>query len=76
MAYLQVCWLVGWMLVVHLERLRKLKLLDLHLSAQKLAGLTLRGVGPLWLGARPSFKITAAVKTALDAENRFPGLDD
>jgi len=50
--------------------------LDQQLSAQKLAGLTLRGDSPLWLGARPDFKITAAVKTALDAECRFPGLDD
>lgn len=50
--------------------------LDQQLSAQKLSGLTLRGVGPLWLGARPNFKITPAVKAALDAENRFPGLDD
>ena len=26
--------------------------------------------------AAANFKITAAVKAALDAENRFPGLDD
>lgn len=51
-------------------------ILDQQLSAQKMAGLTLRGDSPLWLGARPDFKITAAVKAALDAENRFPGLDD
>lgn len=51
-------------------------ILDQQLSVQKLAGLTLRGGSPLWLGARPRFKITAAVKAALDAENRFPGLDD
>ncbi len=50
--------------------------LDQQLSAQKLAALTLRGASPLWLGARPNFKITAAVKVALDAGNRFPGLDD
>ncbi len=51
-------------------------ILDQQLSAQKLAGLTLRGASPLWLGARPNLKITAAVKAALDAENRFPGLND
>jgi glycolate oxidase FAD binding subunit len=50
--------------------------LDQQLSAQKLGGLTLRGPGPLWLGVRPDYQITAAVKAALDAENRFPGLDD
>jgi glycolate oxidase FAD binding subunit len=50
--------------------------LDRNLQTQKLSGLTLRGDAPLWLGARPNFKITSAVKAALDAENRFPGLDD
>jgi len=50
--------------------------LDEILRAQKLAGVTLRGDAPLWLGARPRFQISEAVKAALDAENRFPGLDD
>ena len=51
-------------------------LLDQQLSAQKLAGLALCGDSPLWLGTRPKFRITGAVKAALDAENRFPGLED
>jgi glycolate oxidase FAD binding subunit len=50
--------------------------LDEHLRAQGLSGVTLRGTAPLWLGARKHFQISQAVKTALDAENRFPGLDD
>jgi hypothetical protein len=36
----------------------------------------LRGQGPLWLGKIDRPKITAAVKKALDSENRFPSLDD
>jgi glycolate oxidase FAD binding subunit len=50
--------------------------LDRNLQTQKLSALTLRGDTPLWLGARPAFTISTAVKAALDAENRFPGLDD
>ncbi|PTX95643.1 FAD-binding protein [Opitutus sp. ER46] len=38
--------------------------------------LTLRGAGPLWAGPAPRFEIMRAVKTALDAAGRFPGLDD
>lgn len=39
-------------------------------------GLTLRGDEPLWIGGRPRFGIEAAVKQALDPQNRFPTLDD
>lgn len=39
-------------------------------------GLTLRGDSPLWIGGRPRFAIEAAVKQALDPQNRFPTLDD
>jgi glycolate oxidase FAD binding subunit len=39
-------------------------------------GLTLRGDFPLWIGDRPRFAIEAAVKQALDPENRFPSLDE
>jgi len=49
---------------------------DESLRTQKLAGVTLRGDAPLWLGSRPRFRISEAVKVALDAYNRFPGLDD
>jgi glycolate oxidase FAD binding subunit len=49
---------------------------SLKLHGMKLPGLTLRGDAPLWLGARSEFKIAAAVKAALDAENRFPSLND
>ena len=41
-----------------------------------LPALTLRGAGPLWLDAPASPAITAAVKTALDPQNRFPSLAD
>jgi glycolate oxidase FAD binding subunit len=50
--------------------------LDAWLQKASLAGLTVRGDGPLWLGAKPRPAITAAVKQALDPENRFPSLDD
>jgi len=49
---------------------------DENLRAQGLPGVTLRGDAPLWLGARTHSQISQAVKAALDAENRFPGLDD
>lgn len=40
------------------------------------SGLTLRGDAPLWIGPRPASAIEAAVKSALDPEDRFPTLDD
>ena len=39
-----------------------------------LPALTLRGPGPLWLDAPTAPGISAAVKTALDPQNRFPSL--
>lgn len=39
-----------------------------------LPALTLRGPGPLWLDAPAAPAIVAAVKTALDPQNRFPSL--
>jgi glycolate oxidase FAD binding subunit len=50
--------------------------LDSALQSQKLSGVTLRGQAPLWAGTQTSFKIASAVKTALDAETRFPGLNE
>ena len=50
--------------------------LDQKLQTQNLSGVTLRGDAPLWLCARTDFKISTAVKAALDAENRFPSLND
>jgi glycolate oxidase FAD binding subunit len=47
---------------------------DGKLHGLKLPGLTLHGDAPVWLGVRHDFKIAAAVKVALDAENRFPSL--
>jgi glycolate oxidase FAD binding subunit len=41
-----------------------------------LSALTLRGAMPLWLGRKSRPAIQAAVKNALDPENRFPSLDD
>ena len=40
------------------------------------AGATLRGEAPLWLGLRARPAIARAVKQALDPVNRFPSLDD
>lgn len=39
-------------------------------------GMTLWGEGALWLGTTPPSDIMRAVKTALDAEHRFPNLDE
>ncbi len=39
-------------------------------------GMTLRGDAPLWIGVRPRYAIEAAVKQALDPQNRFPTLDE
>ena len=39
-------------------------------------GMTLRGDAPLWIGDRSRFAIEAAVKHALDPQQRFPTLDD
>ena len=49
---------------------------DKQLRKQGLSGLALRGSVPLWTGARVRPAIAGAVKLALDAENRFPSLDD
>lgn len=37
--------------------------------------VTLRGEAPLWSGQQSRFEVMQAVKTALDPQNRFPGLD-
>lgn len=49
---------------------------DAALQQLGLSGLTLRGSAPLWRGSRKNFKIGAAVKHALDPQNRFPSIDD
>jgi glycolate oxidase FAD binding subunit len=41
-----------------------------------LAGVTMRGEGPLWCGLQTRPKIVEAVKQVLDPGNRFPGLDE
>lgn len=38
--------------------------------------MTLRGSAPLWPGAQPRFEIMSRVKSALDADGRFPALDE
>ena len=47
-----------------------------YLSAPRtdLPGLTLRGDAPLWHGPRRDIALLAAVKTALDPQDRFPAL--
>ena len=50
--------------------------IDATLRELGLSGITLRGTGPLWCGMQTERQITRAVKTALDAPNRFPSLDD
>lgn len=49
---------------------------DQHLTRLGLAGLTLRGAAPLWLGRRAPSAIADAVKHALDPDHRFPSLHD
>ena len=50
----------------------------LHESLRSLGlrGVTLSGNAPLWCGARSTPAIAAAVKQALDPQNRFPSTDD
>ncbi|MSU36624.1 MAG: FAD-binding protein [Pedosphaera sp.] len=50
--------------------------LDARLRDLGLSGMTLRGIGPLWLGHRRVTQIEGAVKEALDPKNRFPSLDE
>jgi glycolate oxidase FAD binding subunit len=50
--------------------------LDQLLRALSLSGITLRGQAPLWLGVRKHYEIAGAIKSALDPQKRFPGLDD
>lgn len=50
--------------------------IDATLRTLDLAGVTLRGAGPLWPGSRKRPQIAEAVKSALDPQHRFPSLDD
>ena len=50
--------------------------LDQLLQRLALAGVTLWGIAPLWLGKRARPAIASAVKLALDPTNRFPSIDD
>jgi glycolate oxidase FAD binding subunit len=52
------------------------KKLDEALQDWGVAALALRGDVPLWLGAKGEGPITAAVKKALDPENRFLSLSE
>lgn len=47
-----------------------------RLRALSLPAVSLAGNAPLWCGAHTNSGISAAVKQALDPQNRFPGLDD
>ncbi len=51
---------------------------ELHkeLGVMGAEGIAWRGRSPLWLGTRRGTGIAAAVKNALDPEQRFPGLED
>ena len=49
---------------------------DEELRKLNLRGVGLRGDGPLWYGARKDFEIANAVKSALDPQDRFPGLNE
>ncbi len=51
-------------------------LLESAMGAGGVAGLALRGGGPLWWGARPKTEVETALRTALDPGNRFPPMDD
>jgi glycolate oxidase FAD binding subunit len=45
-------------------------------SSEPVAGLTLRGDAPLWIGMHARFSAAATVKAALDPQHRFPPLHD
>lgn len=47
-----------------------------RLRALGLVAITLRGDAPLWPGVRATPAVAAAVKAALDPQNRFPSLDE
>jgi len=47
-----------------------------RLRALSLPAVCLSGNAPLWCGTRTDSAICAAVKQALDPQNRFPGLDN
>lgn len=46
------------------------------LPALRWPAVTLRGDAALWPGAKPRSELMRAVKSALDPNNRFPGLDE
>ena len=50
--------------------------LDQLLQRLALAGVTLWGIAPLWLGKRARPAIASAVKLALDPTHHFPFIDD
>ena len=50
--------------------------LDVALHDLGLAGVTLSGRGPLWLGVRAKTEIAIRVKEALDPQGRFPSMDE
>jgi len=54
----------------------EIPILDRLLRENALSGLMFRGDGPQWLGRISPAAISGAVKRALDAENRYPSLDE
>ena len=66
----------GNLAFVSLESTADAAVLDDSLKKLGLSGVTLRGDAPLWCGVRSRPQIAAAVKHALDPQNRFPALDD
>jgi len=66
----------GNMAFVSLPGAEQAPLLNQVLQTLSLSGVTLSGKAPLWCGTQPRHEIAQAVKSALDPENRFPGLSD
>ncbi len=66
----------GNIVLVSLPSIEPASEVDRSLRLLSLSGVAWRGLGPLWLGKRPSTAIAVAVKAAFDRQGRFPGLDD
>jgi hypothetical protein len=66
----------GSAILISLPSAELVPAVDEQLSAAQTSGIVLRGQTPLWIGRRQRYEITAAIKRALDPDQKFPSLDD